>query len=205
MHIAILCGSNRTASNSERVSHFVAHQLQQLFPYESLTTEVIRPTEVTLPLWDESIYQAGSGLQEKWAPFSAQLQRADAFVFVIPEWNGMAPSGVKNFLQFCSPKDLGHKPTLLIGISSGVGGQYPLVELRTSSFKNNRICYIPEQVVIRDVEGKLQDFNVPADERDTYIRSRIDFTLHILLSYAKALKGMRDTTVLTHPQHPFGM
>ena len=134
-----------------------------------------------------------------------QLQRADAFVFVIPEWNGMAPSGVKNFLQFCRAIDLAHKPALLVGVSSGMGGLYPLTELRISSFKNNRICYIPEQVVIRDADEMLVDFNVPAGEKDTYIRSRIDFTLQVLLAYTKALKGMREVATLSHPKYPFGM
>jgi NAD(P)H-dependent FMN reductase len=205
MHIVILCGSNRKASNSERVSRFIAHRLHQDFPQESVTTTVIQPVEETLPLWNESFFQAGSPLQASWAPFSAQLEQADAFVFVLPEWNGMAPGGVKNFLQFCGTKELAHKPALLVGVSSGMGGLYPLVELRTNSFKNNKICYIPEQVVIREVSEVLLDFDLPVGEKDTYIRSRINFTLQVLLAYTKALKGMREVATLSHPLHPFGM
>ena len=80
-----------------------------------------------------------------------------------------------------------------------------MVELRTNSFKNNKICYIPEQVVIRDVAEKFVDYDTPVNEQDRYIRSRIDFTLQVLLAYTRALKKMRSVATLSHPDHPFGM
>ncbi len=46
---------------------------------------------------------------------------------------------------------------LIVAVSSGAGGAYPVAELRMSSYKNSRICYIPEQIIIRDVENVLNE------------------------------------------------
>jgi len=47
--------------------------------------------------------------------------------------------------------ELGHKPALIVAVSSGDGGAYPVSELRMSSYKNNRLCYIPEQVALKSM------------------------------------------------------
>ena len=75
-----------------------------------------------------------------------------------------------------------------------------------SSYKNNRICYIPEHLVLRNVETILND--QPADnnkEADAYFRERIDWTLDILIGYATALKTMRDSTSVFHDKFGNGM
>ena len=48
---------------------------------------------------------------------------------VSPEWNGMVPSMLTNFFLLCSNNELAHKPGLLVGVSSGTGGSYPVAEL----------------------------------------------------------------------------
>ncbi len=62
------------------------------------------------------------------------------------------PAGLKNFFLMFSRFELGHKPAMIVAVSSGDGGAYPVAELRMSSYKNNRICYIPEQLNLRNVE-----------------------------------------------------
>ena len=71
---------------------------------------------------------------------------------IAPEWHGQVPAGLKNFFLICGRAEVGHKPALITTVSSGDGGAYPVAELRMSSYKNNRICYIPEQLIIRNVE-----------------------------------------------------
>ena len=88
--------------------------------------------------------------------------------------------------------ELAHKPALLVGVSSGEGGASPIAELRMSSYKNNRICYLPEQLIIRNVESV---FNEDAAENDAksqnYLAGRLDYCLKLLLSYSKAFKQIR--------------
>jgi hypothetical protein len=88
--------------------------------------------------------------------------------------------------------ELAHKPALIVTVSSGDGGAYPVAELRMSSYKNNRICYIPEQIIVRNVESVLNDDpekNNPS--ADSYFRERTGYALAILKEYAHALTQVR--------------
>jgi hypothetical protein len=67
-----------------------------------------------------------------------------------------------------------------------------VAELRMSSYKNNRICYLPEHVIVRNVESVLNDdpgANNP--DADGYFRKRIRYALGILQQYALALATVR--------------
>jgi hypothetical protein len=88
--------------------------------------------------------------------------------------------------------ELAHKPALIVTVSSADGGAYPVAELRMSSYKNSRLCYIPEQVIVRNVESVLNsnadDNNASADE---YFRARILYALKLLREYTLALSAVR--------------
>ena len=116
------------------------------------------------------------------------------------------PAGLKNFFLLFNKYELGHKPALIVAVSSGSGGAYPVAELRMSSYKNNRLCYIPEHVIIRDVEKVFNQDAKDNDERsDTFYKNRLNWSLEILLGYGKALKSMRETTNIHHEKFANGM
>ena len=102
--------------------------------------------------------------------------------------------------------ELGHKPALIVTVSSADGGAYPVAELRMSSYKNNRLCYIPEQLVLRNIEKILNEKAEDNDEdADAYFRERISWTLGILRGYALALKAMRESTEIHNDKFSNGM
>ena len=102
--------------------------------------------------------------------------------------------------------DVGHKPAMIVTVSNGDGGAYPVAELRMSSYKNNRLCYIPEHVIVRNVESVLNDDPSKNNESaDTYFRERIDWTLDVLLAYAGALKPVRESGVTLSSKFGNGM
>ena len=102
--------------------------------------------------------------------------------------------------------ELSHKPALIVGISSVDGGAYPVAELRMSSYKNNRLCYIPEHLIIRNVESVLNDDpSKNNSETDGYFRERIDWCLGILKEYAVALKQVRESGVTKTDKFTNGM
>lgn len=97
----------------------------------------------------------------------------------------MAPAGLKNFFLMWTGEVLAHKPALLVAVSSADGGSFPIAELRMSSYKNNRVCYIPDHLIIRNVEQVLNpepEDNV--ESADTYFRQRIAYTLGVFASTA---------------------
>ena len=205
MKITIISGSHRYQSQSEKVSRYIAQAL--LDNHQATATEVITLADNLLPLWDEGIWAQTEQWQTLLNPLSEKLASSDGFVVVSPEWHGQVPAGLKNFfLLLGAGSELAHKPALIVTVSSADGGANPVAELRMSSYKNNRICYIPEQVIIRHVESVLNadtDNNNP--EADAYFRQRITYAGGILCAYAEALKAVRASGVTHTDTFRFGM
>lgn len=198
MKISIVSGSHRSSGQSGKIAGVIAQSLSE----STLCDEsyLLDLADNPLPLWDDSIWSGDDSWQQRLAPISEQLSSSDALVIIVPEWHGMVPSGLKNFFLMWGKGELAHKPALLVSVSSGDGGAYPIAELRMSSYKNNRICYLPEHLIIRKVESV---FNSSADDNDAkaqaYLEGRLDYCLKQLLTYAQAFKQIResDTTSLS--------
>ncbi len=202
MQIAIIVGSHRKESQSSRVGAYIASDLARIDP--SVTVDTIDLAGNPLPLWDESVWQGSSELSALWKPYRDRMRRADGFVIIAPEWAGMVPPGLKNLLLFAGPKEVGHKPAMIVAVSASRGGSYPVNELRTSGYKNSRLVYIPEHVLIHDVNDMLLGAT-PASDRDAWLRRRIEFADRILLEYAKALAPIRTSGLTEHADFPYGM
>jgi NAD(P)H-dependent FMN reductase len=192
MKITIISGSHRNNSQSLKVANYIKKTLQN----EKLCDEswLFSLSGNPLPLWDEGIWEGDEAWQNLLEPISAELDSSDGFVVIAPEWHGQVPAGLKNFFLLWGKGELAHKPALIVTVSSADGGAYPVAELRMSSYKNNRICYIPEQVIVRNVESVLNDN--PEDnnqDADGYFRGRFSYALKQLTEYAIALKQVRKT------------
>lgn len=197
LNIALIAGSSRQQSQSAKVGRYLRLRLIEL----GLTTEqhssLIDLGERGLPLWPGED-------KGPWADYQQQLANADALVVIAPEWHGMACPAVKNFFLYATKAELAHKPALLVGVSSGIGGAYPISELRASGYKNCRIAYLPEHLIVRQVETVLNEGEA-SDEDDQRIRRRADYALDILGKYATALKPVRATIDLNNPAFANGM
>lgn len=187
-HIVLLSGSNRFNSQSIKVAHYLRERLEALELCDS--SELIDLASSPLPLWPEE------DTQKAWSAQQSTLKKATALIVISPEWNGMACPALKNFFLYAGFSELGHKPALLVGVSAGLGGAYPITELRASSYKNSRILYLPEQLIIRKVES-IFNSECPSDENDMRIRARADWVLHVLCQYNDALRTIR--TAIKHP------
>ena len=192
MKITIISGSHRNNSQSLKVANYIKKTLQN----EKLCDEswLFSLSGNPLPLWDEGIWEGDEAWQDLLEPISAELASSDGFIVIAPEWHGQVPAGLKNFFLLWGKGELAHKPALIVTVSSADGGAYPVAELRMSSYKNNRICYIPEQVIVRNVESVLND-NPEDNNQDTdaYFRGRFSYALKQLTEYAIALKQVRKT------------
>ena len=200
MKIGIIVGSHRLKSQSTKTSKFVDFWLKK----KGLLTYILDLRKNPLPLWDETKWENDGKLTKFFKPYSDKLKECAGFVIIAPEWSGLVPAGLKNFFLYCDKNELAHKPAMIIGISSGRGGHYPVAELRMSSYKNTKICYIPDHVVVAFVEEMLNDFDLKnGTDDDQYIKNRIVNSLDILASYSKAFIDIRKTKDLN--QYPNGM
>ena len=204
MKISVISGSHRNPSQSEKVARYIETTLASEF--ENIEPWVYALADNPLPLWDQTLWEDSEEWNQRLAPIKQQLIESDAFVIVSPEWHGQVPAGLKNFFLLFNRFELGHKPALIVTVSSADGGAYPVAELRMSSYKNNRLCYIPEQLVLRNIEKILNEKTEDNDEdADAYFRERISWTLGILSGYAHALKAMRESTEIHNDKFSNGM
>lgn len=200
---AIISGSTRDNSQSFKVANYIAQALEQHVAADEVN--IVDLAANTFPLWDETVKEHGADWHSGWSKISKKLHQSDAIIVVVPEWNGMVPPQLSNFFQLCSHKELMHKPGLIVSVSAGEGGFYPIAELRMGSFKNTKICYLPEHIIIRNVGKVLNDFNIVADEKDQYIRDRLNHVLALLHLYAESFKLIRNHDIVKNDKYPRGM
>ncbi|MGB2199258.1 MAG: NADPH-dependent FMN reductase [Luminiphilus sp.] len=202
MQIAIIVGSHRKDSQSAKVARFLASQLTSLGDHSCWICDLGKDP---LPLWDEDI---GSDAPQ-WSGLKAltkKIDAADAFIMIAPEWHGMVPAALKNFFLVCGGASFAHKPALPVGVSVGPGGTYPINELRTSSYKNNRLCYLPEHLIVRNCMVVMNKEESENDEGEhSYISERSLYCMKQLIAYADALAQVRASGAADLTPYPNGM
>jgi NAD(P)H-dependent FMN reductase len=158
-----------------------------------------------LPMWNESVWQNTPDWQEILHPLRETITKSDAYIIITPEYSGMVSPALKNFFLFWNKNQMGNKPALIIGVSATRGGSYPVSELRSSSYKNTGLCYIPEHVIVAKAEGILNTFDETESKDDSYIQARLHYGVDMLLEYSKALRHVRDSGVPDYENFAFGM
>lgn len=197
LNYVVISGSGRPQSESARVGEYLRQRLVDLQLSDDNRCSLIDLGTSPLPLWPEHN-------EALWHEYATRLQAADAVIVISPEWHGMASPALKNFFVLASKTELAHKPGLLVSVSSGVGGAYPISELRASSYKNNRLCYIPEHIIVRQANEMLHPGPV-IDDNDARLRPRIDYALGVLGHYATALQAVRAAVDMSNPEFANGM
>ena len=187
MKISIISASHRKNSESKRISDFLSKFLSDT--HSDLEIFSLDLGLVSLPLWSSN-KKDGKGIWGKtWQTISDNFKKSDGFILVVPEYGGMATPAAKNFFLLCGNGELAHKPGLIVSVSSGNGGAYPIAELRSSSYKNTHIMWIPENIIIRNVEEF--NFGAHGDNIPDWLDNRIDYVLKLFLAYSYNMKPLR--------------
>ena len=188
MKISLVSCGLQKFSQSSRVRE-IFHQLI-LKREKSIELYNLDLEKEKVPFWSNEKKNKTDFWGDKWTTISKNLSNSDGFIFVIPEYGGMASPNAKNFFLLCGNGELSHKPGLIVSISSGLGGAYPVMEIRSSSYKNTHIMWIPENIIIRHVE----EFN-PGDHGKNipdWLDARIEYVLKLFLAYASNMKPLRE-------------
>mgnify|MGYP001496664960 CR=1 FL=1 len=204
MNITIVSGSHRQNSQSTKIAKVIKSALKSL--KECDEAPIFNLADNPLPLWEEGVWKAEKKWKSLLVPISEKLAYSDAFIIISPEWHGMVPAGLKNFFLMWGKGELAHKPALIVTVSSGDGGSYPVAELRMSSYKNNRICFLPEHLIIRNVESVFNDNEIDNNSSSQeYFENRLDYCLKQLLTYGKAFKQIRESDTVSIKKYGSGM
>ena len=195
MNLSIISGSTRQASSSINVARYIQNELNKI--NENGDNRIFDLASANLPMWDENTDV--SSLTE----YKEQLEQADGFIILVPEWHGMAPPALKN-LFFLFSGVFRHKPAYLVGISSGTGGRYPIPEMRTSTYKNSFINYIPVNTIIDRVNQIISADGEYIGEKD-FVRNRLDEGMKVLVEYANAFTTIRQSDIVLEKRFPNGV
>jgi len=193
MKITIISGSTRDNSESKKVASYLSFCFTRL----NADNAILDLNDKRLPLYNAT---ENGPWELIWDEISRLLNQSDGFVFVSPEWDGMFSVGLHNMFHYVD-KELADKPVLLVGVSSGRGGQYPLQQMRIMGYKNKRFVVIPESLYYDHIQESLID-NAFVNDRVT---ERTDYALKVLIEYAKSLKLVRDSGVINYEKFPNGL
>ena len=187
MKISIISTSHQKNSQSKRVSEIFKNLILEIDnKIEIFNLDMF---ETKIPLWSSEKSEDLSFWKDDLGKISTHFNSSDGFIFVVPEYGGMASPNAKNFFLIFNNGELFHKPGLIISISSGNGGAYPISELRSSSYKNTHVLWIPENIIIRNVNqfvpGKHGDL-IPG-----WMDDRIKYSLNLLIKYSVYLKPIQ--------------
>jgi NAD(P)H-dependent FMN reductase len=157
--------------------------------------------DVMLPMYDDSEEVKNA---TEWLDIKNTIEQADAYMFVAPEWNGMAPPALKNLLLYVG-QSMAHKPYAICGVSSGRGGIHVIDELRLSGQKNTHLVVSPENLIASMVESMELSQNWDESSNDFWFKNRADYCMKILMAYGSALKHVRESGVVDHEHFPSGI
>jgi NAD(P)H-dependent FMN reductase len=194
VHTSVISSSQRSNSESLRISNYISGRIQAA----GSSAEIHDLHALALSTDIEAVWESGAA-----KPAVERLEVSDAAVFVTPEWNGMPSAALLNFLHQIGTS-LAHKPVLLVGISSGRNGAYPIAALRSLGYKNSKYLMIPEHLIFRSVTEMVRD-GEPSGREDDFIRRRTDFALSVLMAYAEGMRAIRAELPETPREFSHGM
>lgn len=153
-------------------------------------TELIDLAEVNLPLFDEPNHpKLAKYEQEHTKAWSASVTRADAFVFVTPEYDYSAPASLINALQFLV-NEWAYKPVGFVsygGVSGGTRG----VQMTKQTVTTLGMMPIPQAVAIPFFANHIDRERGAFDPGEVQVKaSRV--MLDELLKWTNALKPIRE-------------
>ena len=116
--IVIIVGTNRPNSMSRKIAEYYQNILSQ-YNTPSIILDLIHlPHDFTVSAMYEN-----SGKNEAFNNLKVILEKADKFVFIIPEYNGSYPGVLKAFIDGLPyPNSFSNKKAALVGLSSNMQG-----------------------------------------------------------------------------------
>ena len=198
----IVSGSSRGNSASIRVaSHIKAVLDGECFDRECSILDLHK----VKPNFDMLAFENDQESSGKWGEALSSIVNANSLVFVVPEWHGAIPPALMSFFHLCSSGQLAYKPALLVSVSSGHGGAYPITYMRSFTCKNTKIIYIPEHVIISNVQTFLSSLSASeVSGRMLEVNRRLKYSLDMLNAFEIAMNSFRREFKL-NPEFTYGM
>ena len=195
MNVVVISASMRAQSQSLKVAKWLsAHAVR-----DDCESTVLDLHEFKLPLFDD-----GETVADNLPALLSMLAKADAYIFVSPEWNGMMSHGLINMLHYAE-HELAYKPVMLVGVSAGRGGTHPIDQMRLMGHKNRHYILSPENLVVSGVESAFNDSDMSKQAPDYVLKSRAAYSLDMLIMLAESLQYVRNSGKIDLTTFPNGV
>ncbi|ANH79818.1 NADPH-dependent FMN reductase [Niabella ginsenosidivorans] len=156
--ITIVVGTNRLHSKSRKVAEFYKNQLDMIHVPGRILDLADLPEDFIVSALYHNI-----GKNQKFNEIRHEIEQAEKYVFVLPEYNNSVPGVFKAFIDGLSyPNALHNKKCALVGISDGVSGNALGLSHITDIFNYLGMYVLPQKIRIplmkkNFVEGIVTD------------------------------------------------
>jgi NAD(P)H-dependent FMN reductase len=184
LKVAIIIASTRPV----RVGPVVARWFHELATaHGSFGVELVDLKVVNLPLFDEPKHpRFGDYTHAHTKAWSAIVARADAFVFVTPEYNYSLPPSLLNAIDFLH-REWAYKPAGFVSYG-GVSGGTRAVQMAKQTLTGVKVMPMAEGVAIPFVDGHIENGEFKSTDRLVHSTKVLLDELH---RWAVALRPMR--------------
>lgn len=184
--LKVIVASTRPKRKGIHVANWFVEEAKK---YGQFQVEMLDLAKIDLPLLDEPNHPRYQDYtKEHTLEWSRQINEADAFVFVIPEYNHFAPPALINAIDYLF-SEWHYKPAGLVSYGGISGGLRSAVTCK-QILVNLKIMPVPEAVSLPFFEKRL-DGNGQF-KSDELVDHAVRNMMGELLKWTGALKPMRE-------------
>lgn len=185
LFIPVVLGTSRQGRKSEYVAKFVVEQVEQR---SNVETELIDIRKIEINTQD-----AGESIKDE--QFSAQMERADGLIIVVPEYNHGYPGLLKHVLDSCL-KEYIHKAVGLCGVSAGPFGGARVIQNLLPVMRELGLVTTFYDLNFSNVQTLFDESGTLIDQA-TY-RRRFDRFMDELIWMSSVLRNGRQASATGH-------
>lgn len=184
--LKVIIASTRPGRKGIHVANWF---VEAVSAYDDFEVEVLDLAKINLPFLDEPKHpKLQQYEQEHTKAWSRQIQSADAFVVVVPEYNYGMPPTLANAIDFLF-REWNYKPVGFVSYG-GLSGGTRSVQMCKEIMSTVKLVPLSEAVNLPFFEQKIdENGRFHANE---LIDNAVRVMMHELLKWTKALKPMRE-------------
>jgi NAD(P)H-dependent FMN reductase len=187
-HILVIFGSTRQGRRGEVVANWL---MDRLALRTDATYELVDLRDVSLPFFDSPTLPVHGHLIPEAEQWAAQVERADGFLFVTPEYNHGYPAVLKNAIDHLYLQWV-HKPAAIVNYG-GFSAGYRAAEQLRQVLIELKMVPIREQVGISLVPGVVPSISdTPASPSGAFLDRAFNGMMTELLWWVTALIPARE-------------
>ncbi|HWY09764.1 MAG TPA: NAD(P)H-dependent oxidoreductase [Bacteroidia bacterium] len=154
--ITVISATNRENSYTEKVANYYKSKLEALG--KDVRVLSLKKLQELVDLNEIYVKTKSEAFNEMVKEF---IIEADAFVFIVPEYNGSFPGVVKVFIDAVHPSNWHEKSVCLTGVSSGRAGNLRGMEHLTSILHYLKLHVYHNRLPISAVDKIFAEGNMP--------------------------------------------